>query len=82
MERSIHRYSLLQVLQECKLDQKTLNRRIIKEALEKMFYSVKFLRELYDNFEIMTCVRQGGLSAILFKCAVEKVIGEWIKKLK
>lgn len=77
---SVDRTTLLQILQEFGLDNKT--RAIIQQTLSNTTSKVKFRGEISHAFEIKTGVRQGdGLSPLLFNCVLEKVIREWRKEL-
>lgn len=77
---SVDRPTLIKILQELGLDQKTLN--LIQQTLNNTTSRVKFRGTISKSFEIKTGVRQGdGLSPLLFNCALEKVIREWRKKI-
>lgn len=76
---SIHRESLLKILQEFGLHQKLIN--LISITLKNTKSKVKFRDEVSEPFEIRTGLRQGdGLSPLLFNCVLEKVMREWYKK--
>lgn len=75
----IHRESLLKILRHLGLHPKLIN--LIKLTLTNTKSKVKFRGELSEPFEIKTGLRQGdGLSPLLFNCALEIVMREWVKK--
>ena len=78
---SVDRPTIMRILQEMGLDQKTHN--LIQKTLTNTRSRVKFRGTLSESFEIKTGVRQGdGLSPLLFNCALDKVIREWRKEME
>lgn len=76
---SIDRITLLNVLEEYGVDEKTIS--LIRQTLSGTDLKVKFAEILSKAFKIRTGLRQGdGLSPVLFNCVLEKVVRKWREK--
>ena len=75
---SIHRPSLLKILRHFGLHPKLI--KLIELTLTNTFNKIKFRGEISEPFLVKTGLRQGdGLSPLLFNCALEYIMREWLK---